>query len=34
MEAIATPTERFRRMAVQGVATNEELKFMFLTIVW
>jgi hypothetical protein len=32
MEAIATRTDGVRRMAVQGVATSDELKFMFLAI--
>jgi len=34
METIATRTDRFRRVAMQAVATSEERKFMFLTIVW
>jgi hypothetical protein len=34
MEAIATRTDRVRRVAVQGIATSVELKFMFLAIVW
>jgi len=32
MKAIATRTDRVRRVAVQGVATSDELKFMFLAI--
>ena len=32
MEAIATLTDWIRRVAVQGVATSDELKFMFLAI--
>jgi len=32
MEAIATRTDWIRRVTVQGVATSDELKFMFLAI--